>query len=360
MRAASLLALASVPLSGCVAAAIPAVAAAGMVKGRDDTGADASPGKKHKKHPKTKKGSVATPKPGDSYDTPDGRVQITNLTELPAPGSSVAAPARAGGPAVPSGMQFLYGSGESAGLALQAYQGLYTYLHNEIGFRRDKTQIRSVVLSRGSTLDQPKFDLCGSRPLAIVLDVDETVLLNLGYESDVARRGDSGYDAARWDRWEKTGATKVAAVPGAAQALAAIRREGLTVIFNTNRVRSNAAQTSAALEGAGLGPAVLGDTLWLRDDGAPGGKDERRWKISEKYCVVAMVGDQLGDFSDLFNAPGLGVAARRAAAGDSMLAPLWGAGWFLLPNPVYGTGLKGGVDEVFPAAKQWADPAGEK
>jgi hypothetical protein len=33
----------------------------------------------------------------------------------------------------------------------------------------------------------------------------------------------------------------------------------------------------------------------------------------------------------------------------------------VLPNPVYGTALKGGLDDVFPADKRWSPPAsGEK
>ncbi|TGX50458.1 acid phosphatase [Sphingomonas gei] len=256
-------------------------------------------------------------------------------------------------------MQFLYGSGEAAALSLQAYQALWNYLKVEIGYRRDKTQVRSVVLAPGSTLDNPRFEPCGKRPMAVVLDIDETALLNLGYERDEASRGGS-YDAARWARWEQSGADQVAAVPGAAEALAAARREGFTVIFNSNRSAASAAQTAAALDHAGLGPAALFDTLWLRGEGEPSGKDARRQKIAQRFCIVAMAGDQLGDFSDLFNAPDAPVAARRNSVGGTLLAPLWGAGWFMLPNPVYGTGLKGGVDEIFPPDARWVDPEEKK
>ena len=142
-------------------------------------------------------------------------------------------------------MQYLYGSGEAAALSLQAYQALWNYLHVEIGYLRDKATALSVVLSPGSTLDNPKFDTCGKRPLAVVLDIDETSLLNLGYEADQAARG-GGYDAARWTRWEQSGADKVAAVPGAAEALAAARRDGITVVFNSNRSAATAAQTACS------------------------------------------------------------------------------------------------------------------
>ncbi|MEI9851369.1 MAG: HAD family acid phosphatase [Sphingomonas sp.] len=189
-----------------------------------------------------------------------------------------------------------------------------------------------------------------------MFDVDETVLLNLGYEADEAQRG-TGYDDARWRRWEATGAQQVAAVPGAVETLDAARREGITIVFNSNRSLANAAATVAALEAAGLGAAELGKTLWLREDG-PGksGKDGRRLEIAEKYCVVALVGDQLGDFSDLFNPGGVAVPVRRNMASETMIAAMWGSGWFLLPNPVYGTGLHGGFDEVFPRDKRWTDP----
>lgn len=342
------IASAAIALSGCVAAvaAVPLMAGAGVAKSAQD-----GPAKRQRKRAQQQ----PAPKPGQVYTAADGsKVQVTSLTALPPPGGAPGAPAAIAGTA-PAGMQFLYGSGEAAALSLQAYQALWNYLKNEVGYRRDKTQVRSVVLAPGSTLDNPRFELCGKRPMAVVLDIDETALLNLGYERDEAIRGGS-YDAARWTRWEQTGADKVEAVPGAAEALAAARREGFTVIFNSNRSVGTAAQTRAALEHAGLGPADLFDTLWLRGEGEPSGKDPRRARIAQRFCIVAMAGDQLGDFSDLFNAPDAAVRARRNSVGGTLLAPLWGAGWFMLPNPVYGTGLKGGVEEIFPPEARWTDP----
>src|SRR3546814_18211893 len=78
---------------------------------------------------------------------------------------------------------------------------------------------------------------------------------------------------------------------------------------------------------------------------------------SQQYCVIAQVGDQLGDFTDLFNATTPDVADRRATVSGKNVEWLWGLGWFLLPNPVYGSALKGSFNEVFPNDKQWIDPA---
>jgi len=261
-----------------------------------------------------------------------------------------AASAAAQPPSVPPGMQWLYGSGEGGATNIQAYHAFRDYV---LAAARHRPR-NSVVLADGATLAAPRFVTCGRRPLAVVLDADETVLQNLGFEYDDATHPGRPYDQQRWNSWEQTGANAVLPIPGAVTALAAVRRAGVTVIFNSNRLAANAAASEAALNGAGLGPARHGATLWLQNDVAPGSaKDPRRAAISARYCVIAMAGDQLGDFSDLFNARGLAVADRRRAATSGALANLWGNGWFVLSNPVYGTGLRGTIDDVFPADRRW-------
>jgi predicted secreted acid phosphatase len=111
------------------------------------------------------------------------------------------------------------------------------------------------------------------------------------------------------------------------------------------------------LAAAGFGDVLYCDSLCVAATG-DGGKDGRRWRISQKYCVIAQVGDQLGDFTDLFNATTPDVGARRSSVAGREVEWLWGLGWFLLPNPVYGSALKGNLNEVFPNEKQWIDPAG--
>lgn len=256
-----------------------------------------------------------------------------------------------------AGMQYLYGSGEAAAISRQAWAALVDHVAGRIG-GKDRS---GVVLAADATLAAPRFVPCGPKPPAVVFDVDETVLLNLGVEAEDLRRtiaeGQARpFDSARWDRWEKTGAAAVAPAPGARAALEALRAMGIAVVFNSNRSAANAAATEAALDGAGLGPARHGETLYLMGDDATGSrKDLRRQAIAARFCVVAMGGDQLGDFSDLFRIPNL--AERRAATGLPGIAPLWGHGWFLLPNPVYGSALAGGIEDIFPADKRWRDPA---
>lgn len=301
---------------------------------------------------------VATPATSTHEPAPYGPAAMAAMTGRPVPAPAPASSASA--TAVPPGMQFLYGSGEAVALDLQAYAVL-----NDLVYARSTSAMlghdrRSVVLAPGATLDKPKFLPCDNKPLAVVFDIDETALLNLGYEGNEARTG-LPYDPARWDRWEKTGAGAVVATPGMQEAKAVAKAAHVTFVFNSNRSAANAAATAQALDKAGIGPAVHGDTLWLQGDAGSGsGKDARRAAIAQKYCVIAMVGDQLGDFSDLFNAVGATPAARRALAGGRAIKTLWGHGWFILPNPVYGTALKGGIDDVFPADKRWTDTEGVK
>jgi 5'-nucleotidase (lipoprotein e(P4) family) len=341
-RALPLLLIGAVPMTGCIAvAAFPAAGAAVIKKTQDN-----------KRKAERKKREAATPK--------SGAVVLTGLKELPPPDGTVA-PTNAAEPPtqpgkVPPGMQYLYGSGEAAALSYQAYLGVIDTIIAKSSDRAVGQTVFSVVLAPGATLAAPMYETCDKKPLAVVLDIDETALLNLGYEADDSQRG-GPYDQSRWERWEKTGAGAVAATPGMIELARVSAASGVTLVFNSNRMAANAAQTEAALTGAGLGPVEHLRNLWLQGDAGTGGaKDARRTAIAAKYCVIAMAGDQLGDFSDLFNVPGLDPMARRALVQGRAIKTMWGHGWFVLPNPVYGSGLKGDLDTVFPRDKRWIDP----
>lgn len=264
---------------------------------------------------------------------------------LPRPVTAATLPTEA-----PDTMRWLYGSGEAAALSIQTFRAIADY-----GVRVAASDpVDSVILADGASPDAPRFVPCGDKPKAALFDADGTLLLNLGYEYWQASTGKS-YDAAIWDEWERTGYDAVRPVPGAVTALNRLRAAGITILFNTNRNAANAAGTERALVNAGLGPAVHRETLFLKGD-TPGGsaKDPRRALIAERYCVIAMAGDNLGDFSDLFNASGQPSGKRRTQAGTGAPAQmLWGQGWFVLPNPVYGASLAGDLNDTFPLDVRW-------
>lgn len=247
------------------------------------------------------------------------------------------------------GQQWLYGSAEASVAMRQAWAGIAGFVEAKAA----SGPSHGVVLAPGSTPEQPSFLACAGKPLAAVFDADETLIWNLGSMGYFTRAG-IGFDPGIWDDWERTGAGKAVPVPGALAGLDRIRAAGVTVIVNTNRAAVNAAGSVDTLREAGIGDFTHGETLFLQGDAPDGsGKDGRRAMIAGNYCVVALVGDQLGDIADPFNDKSLSVAERRALTEAPSVAGLWGKGWFVLPNPVYGPFIRGGFDDVFPPETHW-------
>ena len=250
----------------------------------------------------------------------------------------------------PTGQQWLYGSAEGAIASAQVYRTMADYVRMAAISAAPR---RQVVLAEGSTPAAPKFDDCGDKPLAAVFDADETLIWNLGAMRYFAEQG-KDFDPAVWDQWEKTGAGKAVAMPGVIDALAIMRGAGVTIIVNTHRSAANPKGSEDTLRAAGLGDFKHGETLFLMGDTPDGAsKDGRRALIASRWCVIAMGGDQLGDFAQAFNARGLSVADRRTLATNGPVAGLWGHGWFLFSNPVYGPSMRGGFADIFPSDKQW-------
>ncbi len=186
----------------------------------------------------------------------------------------------------------------------------------------------------------------------MILDADETAILNVGYEYWQALGNPGGGET--FARWAETGALQTRPVPGAVTGVRRLREAGIAVIFNSNRPASAAPGTIRALEAAGLGTAVHRETLFLiGDDALAGNKDGRRRIIADRYCVVALGGDNLGDFAHALNDTTQTVQQRRTRTARGEIAQLWGNGWFLIPNAAYGFWQKGTVGEVFPPDVRW-------
>ncbi len=246
------------------------------------------------------------------------------------------------------GVQWLYGSAESAAAHRMAWDSIADYAEAKAKTR----PANSVVLDPKSSAADPKFLPCANKPLAAVFDADETLIWNLGVQEYWARRN-LAFDIPSWLAWEKSGAGKAKATPGALEALARLRAANIAVVINTNRTDGNADGTVATLKAAGLGDFTHKRDLFLRGDAGGGsGKDGRRAKISETHCVILLAGDQLGDIADVFNAEGLNPRTRKARA--DAFPSLWGNGWFVLANPVYGPSIEGDFDEIFDAENAWA------
>jgi predicted secreted acid phosphatase len=219
----------------------------------------------------------------------------------------------------------------------------------------------SVVLATGATLARPHFVPCADKPFAVVFDSDDLMIWNLGQRSIAGEKP----DPVRWEQWRKAGAAE--AVPGAVDAIGDLRAMGVKVIFIDNEQAKDADAVAARIKAAGLGDVESGQTLLLKETPTEE-KDRRRALVAAQYCVIALAGVHLGDYSDQLNThfSASGQATRTAGAAVVKLqdgsgppppqgtARLFGRGWFGLPNPisVYAASLHGGVDTIFAPNKR--------
>lgn len=164
------------------------------------------------------------------------------------------------------------------------------------------------------------------KPLAIIVDIDETVLDNSPYQAQAILEG-FGYPV-RWAEWMNAAAAKP--VPGAFDFLKRAAADGVEVFYITNRKEEFRDATLRNLNQLGF-PHADNDHLLMRTMGNE--KESRRELVTAKFHIVCLIGDNLGDFSGLFENQD---AASRMQAVDSSLA-LFGNRWIVLPNVVYGS-----------------------
>ena len=178
---------------------------------------------------------------------------------------------------------------------------------------------------------------------AVIMDLDETVIDNSGFQSFLDREK-LNYADPLWDSWEKDYPDEVRLIPGAKGFIAGAENLGITVIYLSNRLTKNSAGTVTALTRLGLNTDNLSDRLMLKEAGQSSDKTARRKAANEKFSVLMYFGDNLRDFSEEFVAPKLdaadeagqekAIAERRDKVDHAVYR--WGNDWIILPNPVYG------------------------
>jgi len=181
-----------------------------------------------------------------------------------------------------------------------------------------------------------------NKPLAVVMDLDETVIDNGSFQSYLDRES-KDYSEADWQRYEQTPGD-VGLVPGALEFIRSAEAMGVQPVYISNRWAKNQTHTVEALRRLGINVNGIEHRLLLREEGKSSNKDERRAVASKLYNVLMYFGDNLRDFSDVFVAPSAGATdyealhrgvAHRKAVVDQHSSK-WGSEWVVLPNPVYG------------------------
>lgn len=166
--------------------------------------------------------------------------------------------------------------------------------------------ISSVVLTQRGLLDSENRISCESKPLAVLIDLDDETGANWLEEDALYRQN------------------------GLIAELRRLRASNISVIWMSDQPARNADRIAALLNDAGLAESAEHDFLFLdrgEKDGEKDRKQARRWAAAHNYCIVAMAGDQRSDFDELYD-------YLRDPDGAVMLENMFGNGWFLTPPPL--------------------------
>lgn len=167
-----------------------------------------------------------------------------------------------------------------------------------------------------------------TKPKAVVLDIDETVLNN-GPGTGYGIASNKGFNIDDWNKWVDAGIATP--IPGAVEFTKAAKAAGVQVFYISNRDESKLDVTVKNLEKYGFADATEKGHVIL-DSKNTHTKNPRFVDIEKNYDVVMFVGDQLTDMNQTFSGKTTEeikkqVEANKAEFGDK---------YVVIPNPTYG------------------------
>lgn len=165
-----------------------------------------------------------------------------------------------------------------------------------------------------------------TKPIAVVTDIDETLLDNSPYDAKRAINNQN-FDIKTWKEW--TAKAICDTVPGAAAFFKYAASKKAEVFYITNRDEDERQGTLKNLALYGL-PQVNNEHLLLK--GKLSSKESRRLKVLDTYEIVLLCGDNLPDFDALYdNHP---AEENRKAITDKLMKD-FGDKYIVIPNVTY-------------------------
>lgn len=162
---------------------------------------------------------------------------------------------------------------------------------------------------------------------AVVVDIDETMLDNSPSEGRCIETGES-FNSKNWTEWTTKGVAK--ALPGAVEFSKFAQSLGVDVFYISNRGISEFDATLKNLQAEGFAFADSDHLLLKEEDSS---KKSRREKVANNYEILLLIGDNLGDFHEIFD-------DRPQNYGFDLVDQYekeFGDKFIVLPNPMYGT-----------------------
>ena len=173
------------------------------------------------------------------------------------------------------------------------------------------------------------------KPYAIITDIDETVLDNSPYNAMQVEK-DKDYEKTDWIEWGKL--EKAKALPGAVEFFNFADSIGVEVFYISNRYDLQLPATMENLKALNLPNADV-NHVFLKTDSSD--KQERRDKVLGEHEVLLYMGDNLSDFSALFD--NQNTENRNNTASE--LRNDFGSKYIIFPNPMYGDWETKGIYE---------------
>jgi 5'-nucleotidase (lipoprotein e(P4) family) len=163
-------------------------------------------------------------------------------------------------------------------------------------------------------------------PPAVILDIDETVLDN---SPQTVRQilDRTGFSEAMWDEW--CSLAKAEALPGALEFTRLADSLGAEVFYISNRGEHLLNVTLKNLDTLGF-PSADEDHVLLKT--GTSSKDHRRTLVSDRFDIILMVGDNLGDFAGVFD----NRSQDNMQEAIKLNRKMFGSRFIVLPNPMYG------------------------
>ncbi len=183
-------------------------------------------------------------------------------------------------------------------------------------------------------LDKDLADKSIDKNRAVVLDIDETVLDNSPYQAAMVL-GNFNYPV-KWDEWCNKASAE--AVPGVAEFLNYAKMNGVSIYYITNRKDEFKLVTIENLKKLGLPSA---DVEHVLTRGTELSKESRRVQVLQKHHISLLFGDNLTDFSALFDDK----SNKDRIALTDQVRKEFGKKFVVIPNSMYGdweTALYGG------------------
>jgi len=164
-----------------------------------------------------------------------------------------------------------------------------------------------------------------TKPLAVILDVDETVLSNSKYNAlEVIQAREYPKEFYQWI--EEMNSEPIA---GALQFTTLADSMGIKIFYITNRRDHKQAATIGNLKKYGF-PQANADQVLCKT--GKSSKEGRRQQVMADYDVLLLIGDNLIDFAEYFG----GNTIEERAASVEKWQSLFGRRYIVLPNTMHG------------------------